>query len=151
VHHHVQEKGRVEVCRDYRLRVGEFTADTKVPEGQTLAQYWFDQTDVGEAKFVTVSEPSPASGETPCLRQPTARSWLPAIGANGLLDADVFDSIYVPGKHLLLASWRDERAAGNWSPYQPPKGTLRHRPVRVIRDDGMRDRREAPQYYEDAR
>src|ERR1700693_5312072 len=35
VHHEVQEKGRFEVFEDYHLRVGEITADTEVPYGQT--------------------------------------------------------------------------------------------------------------------
>src|ERR1700761_3816230 len=38
VHHMVQEKGRFEVFRDYPLRVGEFTADSQPPPGQTLRQ-----------------------------------------------------------------------------------------------------------------
>src|SRR5580704_14853826 len=33
VHHQVQEKGRFEVFQDYRLRVGEFTADSRPPAG----------------------------------------------------------------------------------------------------------------------
>jgi heme-degrading monooxygenase HmoA len=150
-HHRVQETGRLEVFQDYRWRAGAFTADNKVPEGQTLAQHRFDQTDVGEAKYITISEPSPVSGETPASSDLPRDLGLPATGANGLLDYDVFDGIHVPGKRLLLASWRDERAAGAWSPQCPPQGVLRHRQVRVIRDAGMRDRREAPQYCEDVR
>ena len=42
VHHQVQEKGRFEVFQDYRLRVGEFTADNQVPAGQTLQQQRLD-------------------------------------------------------------------------------------------------------------
>ena len=38
VHHEVQEKGRFEVFEDYHLRVGEITADTEVPKGQTLRE-----------------------------------------------------------------------------------------------------------------
>jgi hypothetical protein len=70
-------------------------------------------------------------------------------GDAGLLDHEVFESIYNSGKLLLLASWRDAETAGVWSPV----GTsvrhrqVRHREVRVIRDYGMFERREAPQYY----
>ena len=53
------------------------------------------------------------------------------------------------GKLLLLASWRDAATAGQW---RPKKVTgLRHRQVRIIRDYGMFDRREAPQFYPPAR
>src|ERR1700744_500038 len=33
-HHIVQEKGRSEILRDYHLRVGQITHDTRVPSGQ---------------------------------------------------------------------------------------------------------------------
>ncbi len=45
-------------------------------------------------------------------------------------------------------SWKTARAAEAWSPLAlPGVKTLRHRIARVIRDYGMRERREAPQYY----
>lgn len=37
VHHQAQEKGRREIFRDYRLRVGEVAADTGLAAGETLA------------------------------------------------------------------------------------------------------------------
>jgi hypothetical protein len=60
----------------------------------------------------------------------------------------VFESIYNPGKLLVLAAWADAKASGSFRP-GPASGVgkLRHREVRVIRDYGMFDRREAPQYY----
>jgi hypothetical protein len=67
---------------------------------------------------------------------------------DGLVDAEVFASIYHPGKLLLLGLWQDIDAAARWRPTQAaPAGKLRHRRVRIIRDYGMFDRREAPQYY----
>jgi hypothetical protein len=47
---------------------------------------------------------------------------------------------------ILLASWRDAAAAQGWKP-AASAGVQRHRQVRVIRDYGMFERREAPQYY----
>ena len=41
MHHEVQEKGRFEVFEDYRLRVGEITADTQILKGQKLMLDWF--------------------------------------------------------------------------------------------------------------
>src|SRR5215469_15561217 len=64
VHHQVQEKGRFEVFQDYHLRVGEFTADTQVPAGLDLRQQRLDDTEIGDAKFVTISE-LPGVGEKP--------------------------------------------------------------------------------------
>jgi enamine deaminase RidA (YjgF/YER057c/UK114 family) len=59
----------------------------------------------------------------------------------------VFTSIYNPGKLALLVSWTDAEAAGRWTPTGPTRTeAVRHRAVRVVRDYGMFDRREAPQF-----
>ncbi len=65
-------------------------------------------------------------------------------GTPGLVDQEVFASIYTPDKLVLLASWRDAAAAESW---KPAGGAARHRKIRIIRDYGMFERREAPQYY----
>jgi heme-degrading monooxygenase HmoA len=146
VHHQVQEKGRFEVFRDYRLRVGEFTADTQVPAGLELRQQRLDETEVGDAKYVTISE-LPGVVDKPATADLAAALNAPAIDTHGLLNADVYESIYNPGKLLMLGSWATAAAAEAWTPRVPRESKLRHRKVRVIRDYGMFDRREAPQYY----
>jgi hypothetical protein len=72
---------------------------------------------------------------------------LPAIGTSDMLDQDVFESITNPGKLLLLVAWKNAAAASAWQPTIPAGRELRHRQVRIIRDYGMLDRREAPQFY----
>ena len=72
--------------------------------------------------------------------------------AEGLVDHETFESIYNPGKLLLLITWRDAEAARRWAPAAGPDfGKLRHRRVRIIRDYGMTDRNEAPQFYPEIR
>ncbi len=129
LHHGVQEKGRFEVFEDYHLRVGEVTSDTAKPD---LPQLRFDTTEVGAAKCVSITEVDPGVA-------------VPTPPRDGVHDAETYESITMPGKHVLLLSWRDAAAAEAW---QPPGG-LRHRRVRVIRDYGLADRREAPQFYPD--
>jgi len=156
-HHGAQEKGRFEIFQDYHLRVGEITADSQPPKGQSIAQTRFDETEIGEAKVVTITELTP--GEP--LGAPDA---LPALlglvgpdggAAGGLVDHDVFESITNAGKLLLLASWRSVEAAQAWLPARLPDARsmhhrqVRHRQVRIIRDYGMFERREAPQFYPD--
>jgi len=142
-HHGVQEKGRFEVFADYHLRVGEITSDSQPPRGYSVEQQRFDATEIGEAKIVTITE----VGEGGAPEHLPAALGLPS-GLPGLLDHEVFESIYNPGKLVLLASWRDADAAGTWCPV----GTsVRHRQVRIIRDYGMFERREAPQYYPEVR
>lgn len=146
-HHEVQEKGRFEVFDDYHLRVGEITADNEVPEGQKLQALRLDETDISKAKFETISELTPVKGDKPASSDLVVDLGLPKSGDDSIVDHEVFESIYNPGKMLLLVSWRDAAAADRWIPKTVVGGKLRHRRVRVIRQYGMSDRREAPQFY----
>jgi heme-degrading monooxygenase HmoA len=148
-HHGVQEKGRFEIFEEYHLRVGEVTADTDPPRDLSVVQQRFDETANTQAKAVSISELTPSEGDKPKI---TAEHLPAQIGLAehlaGLIDHEVFESIYTPGKLLLLATWRDADAAGSWVPVATADlGTLRHRQIRVIRDYSMTDRREAPQFY----
>lgn len=141
-HHDTQQRGRDEVFQDYHLRVGEIVGDTAPPAGAAIVEQRLDETEIGDAKFVTLTEVQPESGVTPAA--------LPdLLSVDGhradVIDYDVFASIYNAGKHALLASWRDRPSAEKFSP--PASAGLRHRIVRVVRDYGMFDRRESPQYY----
>src|ERR1700749_60013 len=53
-HHVAQEKGRSEIFLDYHLRVGQITRDTRVPEGHALAEQRLEETEVGEARAITL-------------------------------------------------------------------------------------------------
>jgi heme-degrading monooxygenase HmoA len=148
-HHRVQEKGRFEIFEDYRLRIGEVTDDTHSPRGLTLAQQRFDETANPAAKAVSITELSPPEGnkQKVAVERLTAKVGLDKR-AKGLVDHEIYESIYNPGKLLLLATWRAAEDARQWTPVATENlGTLRHRRVRVIRDYGMMDRYEAPQFY----
>ena len=148
-HHHIQEKGRFEIFEDYHLRVGEVIADNAPPKGIAIEEKRFDETEVGDAKLCTITEISPpGDGQL----HPQAESMLDRLRldphAEGLLEHELFESIYNPGKLLVLGSWRDNSAATAWMPTPfEGAGEIRHREVRVIRDYGMFERREAPQFY----
>jgi heme-degrading monooxygenase HmoA len=152
-HHGVQEKGRTEIFEDYRLRVGEVTDDSDPPQGLPVVQHRFDETANSKAKAVSISELTPSEGDKPEI----AAESLPAqLGLDkcpvGLVDHEVFESIYNPGKLLLLVTWRDADSTRMWVPGATADiGKLRHRRVRVIRDYGMTDRDEAPQFYPEIR
>jgi heme-degrading monooxygenase HmoA len=151
-HHGAQEKGRFEIFEDYHLRVGEIIVDTAPPEGLAVEETRFDETAVGNAKVATITEVTPMEGK-PIAEQSEMLPALLGLGPHldGRLDVEVFESIYDPCKLLLLGLWRDAGAAKSWSPGVPAKaGKIRHRHVRIIRDYGMRDRREAPQFYPEA-
>lgn len=152
VHHDVQEKGRSKVFIDYHLRVGQLTRDTKLPEGCVLHEQRLDVTETGEATTVTiVSAKRPADWVEKSSADDVAK-WLGlSVGAPGLVSWDVFDAVLTPGDVILLMSWRNQDAAEAFEGQVrlPPDARLRS--VRIVRDYGMFDRREAPQFYADVK
>jgi heme-degrading monooxygenase HmoA len=151
-HHGVQEKGRFEVFRDYHLRVGEVTADTHTPSGQRLVEQRLDETTVGSAKAVSITEVDPRSGDAPLIRDAATladRLNVPQSGGDAVIDIEAYVGINVPSRTVLLVSWRDAASVAGWRPPPAIDGAarVRHRRVRVVRDYGLADRREAPQYY----
>jgi heme-degrading monooxygenase HmoA len=145
-HHGAQERGRFEIFEDYQLRVGEIIHDTDPPKGLTVEAKRRGETEVGRAKIASITEFTPKSG---CH---AGMDTLPAglgldTNFDGLVDVEAFESIHRPGKLLLLALWRDAEVASKWDPVGLTAAGARHRHVRIIRDYGMFDRREAPQFY----
>jgi heme-degrading monooxygenase HmoA len=148
-HHDVQAKGREHVLADYHLRVGQVTNDTRLPEGCALVEQRLDETQTGEATTATLlTTTRPAEQVTSAPAQEVA-GWLgldPRAG--GLVAWDVYDAVLSPGDIILMLSWRDHDAAQAFENTPIPDGT-RLRRVRVVRDYGMYDRQENPQYYPD--
>jgi len=136
-HDQGQQRGRFEIFADYRLRVAEVTEDTHPPVGVVLAQSRYDETEVGTARAATVFEPLDTD----------SRAAMPDLdGVGGLADVESYDGILDPHPPLLLASWIDLGAARGGT---PPLPSVRIRHLRVIREYGLHDRREAPQYFPD--
>jgi heme-degrading monooxygenase HmoA len=147
-HHGVQEQGRFEIFADYHLRVGEITHDTAPPTGLAIEGKRLDETEAGAAKVATIAELTAKAGSNIVAQADTLPACLGLANLDGLIDAEVFESIYSPGKVLLLGLWRDAHAAKQWNPVRPSVAEkVRHRQVRIIRDYGMLDRREAPQFF----
>jgi heme-degrading monooxygenase HmoA len=150
-HHVIQGKGRFELFQDYHLRVGDVTADTDPPRDAPIHERRFDETEVGAAKIVTFTEITPDKGASFAAQIDLLPARLGLDLKDGaVIDHDVFASIYNAGKLALLVGWSGPDAANAWSP-QRVEGIakLRHRRIRVVRDYGRFDRREAPQFYPD--
>jgi len=150
-HHVAQERGRSEIMLDYHLRVGQITHDTQVPAGQTIAEQRLDETEIGEGTTVTfVDAKWPNGSIEPSDAPEIARHLGLDPRAGGLVTWEVFDAVLTPGDAILMMVWKSkgDAAALAGSAKLPPGGRLRH--VRVVRDYGMFDRREAPQYYPEA-
>jgi len=149
-HHEAQEKGRTKILKDYHLRVGQVTLDTKLPEGHVLSEQRFDETETGEATSVTLITASWGSDLTKSAEPEDIGRYLGLdLKARGLVGWDVFDAVLTPGDLILLLSWQDNAVAKDHAEKVKLPGNARLRRVRVIRDYGMFDRREAPQYYPD--
>lgn len=144
-HHEAQGRARMEIFADYHLRVGEVTRDTTLGE---LPQQRLDETAVGAGTTVTV-----LSGKRSAdwVKQSAPQAVAGALGlrpdAAGLVAWDAFDAVLTPGDVLLLMTWRDRAAAEAFEAAHTAAEGARLRRVRIVRDYGMFDRREAPQFY----
>jgi heme-degrading monooxygenase HmoA len=147
-HHEVQEKGRNQILVDYHLRVGQLTGDSHVPEGHKLIEQRLDETEKGQGTTIALlaAKRPEAWDEFPPANE-IAQWFGLAPDDNGLVSWDVFDAVLTPGDLLLLATWRDVKASDEFGMKLNLEKSVRYRIVRVIRDYGMFDRHEAPQYY----
>lgn len=152
-HHVVQAKGRFDIFQDYHLRVGDVTADTDPPKEAPVHERRFDETETGNAKFATFTEIIPVKGAAFANQADLLLAQLGLdLNDSAVVEHDVWASIYNPGKVALLVAWKDAKAADAWVPRKIDGiEKLRHRKVRVVRDYGRFDRREAPQFYDDVK
>jgi hypothetical protein len=133
------------------LRVGEITNDTRLPTGYELIEQRLDETRVGDGTAVTMID-ARRPEEFKETSNPADCSQFLGLNpyADGLLDWDVFEAVFTPGDLILLQSWRTSAAAEAFELTTELPVNARLRRIRVIRDYGMFDRREAPQYYPEA-
>ena len=147
-HHKIMQAARDRVFADYRMHIGELVADTRVPAGQTLLQQRLDVTEVGTGKAITLLD---ATREPDWVGQAGADAVAKSLGfdpgASQVAAWEVFDAVATPGDVIALIKWGDLADAEAFQPdLKLPEG-VRLRNIRVIRDYGMFDRREAPQYF----
>jgi heme-degrading monooxygenase HmoA len=150
-HHEVQQKGRDEILLDYHLRVGQVTRDTNIPDGQVLREQRLDETEIGEGTTVMLLDGRRPADWVKTARPGDVAAWLGlAPTAAGLVSWDVYDAVLTPGDVILMITWHDQPAAETVERSLSLNDGVRLRRIRVVRDYGMFDRREAPQYYPDA-
>src|ERR1700761_222294 len=143
-HHQVQEKGRSEILLDYHLRGGQITQDTRIPAGCELKEQRLDETEVGLGTTLTLLDAHQPDGLKDSSAEEKARYLGLPQTAEGMLEWDVFDAVLTPGELILLASWKSDAAGRAFEKSVKKPGDGRYRRVRVVRDYGMFDRREAP-------
>ncbi|MEV4263507.1 antibiotic biosynthesis monooxygenase [Kribbella sp. NPDC049584] len=147
-HHEVQAKGRDRILGDYHLRVGQVTADNDLPAGQQLQEQRLDETETGVGTAVTLLNLTKPRDQVKAASAEDCAAWFGFDPETvGLVDWDVFDAVLTPGQLILVATWRDHPAAERFRIARTVPAGTRVREVRVVRDYGMVDRYEAPQYY----
>ncbi|SDJ35835.1 Heme-degrading monooxygenase HmoA [Bradyrhizobium sp. Rc2d] len=151
-HHEVEQKGRNEILADYHLRVGQITADNQVPPGFALAEQRLEETEVGEGTTVTLInatrplEWKQTNNPYDCAEWLGLNPW-----AADTMSWDIFEALLTPRDLMLLISWKDAAAAQVYEDTSALNDKTRVRKVRIVRDYGKYDRREAPQYFADAK
>ncbi|NPC58496.1 antibiotic biosynthesis monooxygenase family protein [Caenimonas soli] len=150
-HHGAQELGRNEILLDYHLRVGQVTSDTHVPAGQTLREQRLDETAAGEGTTIVLLDGKRTPEWVAANGAAGIAQWLDLdVEAPGLVAWDSFDAVLSPGDVIALSTWKDQQSAQAFVDDVILEDGVRCRTVRVVRDYGMFDRREAPQYYPEA-
>jgi heme-degrading monooxygenase HmoA len=151
-HHETQAKGRDEILSDYHLRVGQYTKDTKLPSDRKLIEQRFDETTVGEGTTAVLITAKQSEGWIKSTKADDIAKYLGLISNHpGLESWDVYDAVLAPGELILMTVWKTQLEARTFEDTVtlPKDGRLRR--VRIVRDYSMFDRREAPQYYPDAK
>jgi len=150
-HHKIMQMARDRVFADYRMHIGEFVADTRLPAGQTLLQQRLDVTEAGTSKAITLLD---VQRDEDWVKQADADAVVKSLGFNPgtseVVAWDVFDAIATPGEVIALVKWGDLATAEAFAQDAILPDGVRLRNIRVVRDYGMFDRREAPQYFAEA-
>lgn len=146
-HHEVQELSRDEVLRDYHLRVGQIMQDTVLPEGFEIQEQRFDETDAGDGTTVVLIDAKRPAEWEGTTNSADCAEWLGLRPQDDFVTWDLFEAVLTPRDILLMIMFRDRAIADIFlGSVMLPDGA-RMRSIRIIRDYGMFDRREAPQYY----
>ncbi len=149
-HHKVQQAARDRVFADYHLRIGQVFSDNQLPAGQLLREQRLDVTETGRGTAVTLID---AKCSPEWLKQTGAKEVAKSFGvdvsAPGLVSWDIFDALLTPGDVIVVLTWRDHAAVKAFERNAATADELRRRNIRIVREYGMFDRREAPQYFDE--
>ena len=150
-HNRIMQAARDRVFFDYRLRIGQTVSDTHIPAGHVLLEQRLDVTETGLGKAVTLHD---GKFSPELVKQSGAEAVAKALGvdtsAPDLISWDVFDALLAPGDVIAVLTWRDQTAAEVLLSKPAAVDASRLRNIRIVREYGMFDRREAPQYFKEA-
>jgi heme-degrading monooxygenase HmoA len=132
-HHRVQEVGREKIFSDYRIRIGQVIYEARPGKPIWEPERRTPYNDPARRRPTYV-----VATESKSLDLPVATRW----------QRDSFESMYRPGYFSHLVDLPDERSGLEFGARLFADPTTEYfRVFEVMRDYGMYDRTEAPQYY----
>jgi heme-degrading monooxygenase HmoA len=151
-HHKVMQAARDRVFADYRMHIGEVMRDTRIPSGQKLLQQRLDITEAGVGRAITLLD---AKREPQSVKQNGAEALAKSLGfnpaASNAVAWEVFEGVATPDDVIVVVKWGEPAAAEAFADAAALAEGVRLRNIRIVRDYGMFDRRESPQYFAEAR
>jgi heme-degrading monooxygenase HmoA len=147
-----REGGWSDLFADYRLRVGEVTSDTRLPEGQKIEEQRLDESESGHGTHVTLID-AKQTPEWVAANNPQEMALYLGFDLYSFGDCsswDILDSLSSPGEIILMVTWRNAQSANDHAATQIVPEDARVRVFRVVRDDTSSGRREGTQSDPDA-
>jgi heme-degrading monooxygenase HmoA len=147
-HHAAQVRGRAGVLAAYGLRVGEVTRATgRFADGRRLGWMRRDETRAGSARALVLVD-GIAATDSPLAALLAGTPERRRAGRDPL-EADVYDHLRDEGRIAFLTAWRtlaEAQAFGRVAARRTGEEAA-VLVVRVVREYGIVDRVEAPQYF----
>ena len=112
----------------------------------TLQEQRLDETETGEGTTISLIDIKRPEKCEETNSPADCAEWLGLNSIDGYVSWDIFDAVLSPGDIILLISWRDRTGAEEFEGAASLQEEARLRRVRIVRDNGMFDRREAPRY-----
>jgi heme-degrading monooxygenase HmoA len=145
IHREDQAKARAGVLSDYHLRVGEVTAVAGKFADREVGWARHDETEVGAAKALVIVDGVMPDGAAATMTERVK------AGQAGAVTLELFDHLTEANRLALLSAWQSHADASAFVRSIGPiieTTKLNAYVIRVIRDYGLNDRREAPQYHD---
>lgn len=132
---------------DYRLRFGEVTSDTKLPERQKIGDRALDQTDLEQGTYVTLIDvpytPQWVGSDNP--QELALYLGFDLYSFGDCISWDIFEALSTPGEIILAVTWKDAHSANDHAATQIVPDEARVRVVRIVFDKAMSDQKNSHQ------
>jgi heme-degrading monooxygenase HmoA len=130
-----------ELVPDHRLRVGEVTYDTGLPQGQEIVERSPDAAEAGEGTYVTLIDAKQTLDWVSMNNPQEIAIYLgfDLYSYGDCISWDIFDSLSKPGEIILVVTWKDAQSANDHAATQIVPDGARVRVLRIVRDHAASD------------